>query len=425
MRSRILIALAVALPLSPAFAQQDRCKDILANGVWDYRLDVNDTRNVKAFLNWFGSTDAGSSASSKKQNFTTGGMYYGISGELGLSNDEQKNQEFFSKLEKLNTGYEQYDSTVINFVKTASPIIAKAWSDCMDGVAGLSASLKLTDNSKDIIVEMRYKPIDGKTNARVTLHTPEYVRCQMSGKNSSVSVTNSGLVVPCIRKTGDPGAITLASDTVIYPDHLLRFPAVTIRNLLQGKYANCDVFEDIKNGKDTLGPPEKLPNVGGDMGGGTPTPGPVALEAPPGYYLTNVAPHCEIREKPDACNFVHHGDPGDIQWTIPNRKAEIHPSTDGPRVTVWLSGTKQKIEVGVDRLKHPLPLLLYFGRSVSVEFPDRALDVKLYCSAKESQRIFSLSDLQKEGDQIYLKGIRKSPTGQIMEIGVLPFYLTE
>ena len=56
-----------------------------------------------------------------------------------------------------------------------------------------------------------------------------------------------------------------------------------------------------------------------------------------------------------------------------------------------------------------------------MEFSSNALDVKLYCNANGNQRIFSLSDIQAQGDQIYLRGVRHSSTGSIMDLAVLPF----
>jgi hypothetical protein len=83
---------------------------------------------------------------------------------------------------------------------------------------------------------------------------------------------------------------------------------------------------------------------------------------------------------------------------LPSRRAELHPSTDGGRATSSLTGTRQKIIVGVDRIKNRVQLILTYGKPISVEFPNNAL--KLYCNANGSQRILSLSDTQKEGDQI-------------------------
>jgi hypothetical protein len=423
MRLIFLGTLAVVALISPAMGQ-DRCRDILANGVWEYRADMSDTRLVRSFLNWYGSTESGGSSSNKRQSFTAGGAYGVYSGELGLSGDEQRNQEFFSKLEKLNTGYEQYDSRIVNFVKTASAVIVKAWTDCMAGAAGIGVSLTFTENPRDMFVDLRYRPINPGPNPSVTITAPSSVSCELP-RNHKISVPEAGVVVRCMRKVGEAGAITLASATVIFPDKTLRFPTAVIRQDLTGKsYATCDVFEDIKTGNDTLGEPETLPNSGDDMGGGKPSTS-VALEAPIGYHLTNVKAHCTPLDKPDACRFVRAGDNSDIQWTIPNRKAELHPTTDGPRVTVFLSGTKQKVIEGMERRKHPASLPLTYGKNFSVEFPTSAADVKLYCNASGAQRIYSLSAIQQEGDQIYLRAVRQTSTGKIMDMAVLPFEFTQ
>jgi len=208
---------------------------------------------------------------------------------------------------------------------------------------------------------------------------------------------------------------------VVFPDRTLSIQAAVIRADLTGKpYASCDVFEDINTGSVTLDKPEDLLPSSKDIGGGTRGTS-LSLQVPLGYQLTNVLAHCSKLEGDNPCMFVRNGDTQNIQWTIPKRRAELHPTTDSQRVTVWLSGTKQKEIVATNRVKHPRGLTLVYGRRFSVEFPGTAADVKLYCNAGGNQRIFSLSDLEKEGDQIYLKGVRNSATGKVMDLGVQPF----
>jgi hypothetical protein len=54
-----IVLLVVGLLLQPASAfAQDNCKEILTSGIWDYSLNIDDTHNVRAFLNWYGSTQS-------------------------------------------------------------------------------------------------------------------------------------------------------------------------------------------------------------------------------------------------------------------------------------------------------------------------------------------------------------------------------
>jgi hypothetical protein len=355
--------------------------------------------------------------------FNAGGVYGELSAELGFSNDEQKKQQFFSQLQKLNVGYDQYDSTVVDFVKRASDVVVKAWSDCMASTtAGVHASLKFTGDPHDLLLQLKYQPINEKApTANVRIDAPANVTCSLPSHNAAVSVSVVGSTVRCTRTKGTPGAIVLTSDTTIFPDSTLQFPAAFIYTDRTGKsYATCDTIEEVKNGKNALGEAERLPDSSDDIGGGKSSTS-LALEAPVGYQLTNVAPHCQRLDCNNPCAFVRGNDPGNVQWTIPNRRAETHPSTNSCRVTVWLSGTKQKVVVGIDRVKNPIGLTLNYGKSFSVEFPSNALDAKLYCNASGNQRIFSLSDVQTQGDQIYLRAVRPSSTGQIMDLAVLPF----
>jgi hypothetical protein len=421
----IVFGLMFLLSIASSALAEDRCKDVLANGVWEYHLGISDTHNVSAFLNWYGSTNSGRSGETKKQSLTGGVVYDGVPVSIGLSNDQQQNNEFFSKLEKLNAGYDQYDSTVVNFVKSASAVIVKAWSDCMsvsEG-GGVRVSLKFTENPRDLILDLRFRPIDNNTRqARISLDLPAFIKCAVPGGGRNLTIGNVGTIVRCTRANGDPGAILINSDTQVLPEKTLRFFAALIRDVLTGKpYARCDVFEDVRNGQDTLGEPEQV-LTGDDFGGGGIQSRHLALEVPIGFRLANVVPHCVSLDQ-DACRFVRTFEPQNVQWTIPGRRAEFDPSTDGGRATISVTGTKQQVISGTQRIKHPLPLALAYGRNFSVEFPTSATDVKLYCNATGSQRIFSMSDLQKEGDQIYLRAVRNSSTGRIMDLAVAPFDL--
>jgi hypothetical protein len=142
MKSAWLVFAPLAMLFATNARAQDRCNDVLANGVWQYDINETDIQNVSAFLNWYKSANSGSSSVSKKQTLDSGIVYDGAPIKLGLSNDQNQNNQFFAELDTLNSGYQRYDSHVVNFVKTASPVIIKAWSDCMsENAAGVQASL--------------------------------------------------------------------------------------------------------------------------------------------------------------------------------------------------------------------------------------------------------------------------------------------
>jgi hypothetical protein len=416
MRVLWTVGLLLLAAVTSAMAAEDRCKDILANGVWEYRLNDTDTHNVSAFLNWYGASASGQSGSSKRQSLTGSAIYEGAPVSLGLSNDQQTNEKFLSTVESLGTGYAQYDSRVIDFVKTASAVITKAWADCMaSDVGGVHASIVYTGEAREFVVNLRYKAINNSVNAaRVGLSPPSSVKCSQT----SVSVKVAGEVVRCTRSSEQAGAVLLSSDTVVYPEKTLRVAGVKF-DRSGSPYATCTVVQELKNGQDSYINAEPLVS-GNDMGGGTPSTS-LVLEVPQGYRLSNVQPHCVKLNGDNPCAFVRNWE---ITWAVPGRKAEAHPTTDSDRVTVSLTGTKETIVIGTAPQANPVPLRLAYGRNFSVEFPRLAVDVKMYCDAQGDQRIFSLSDIERKGDQIYVKGQRESPTGRIVDMAVRTYAVT-
>src|SRR5688572_14636411 len=95
----LTLSLILLAGISSSALAENSCKDVLANGVWEHRLGASDTHNVSAFLNWYGSTNSGKSGETKKQSLTGGVVYGGVPVSIGLTNDREKNDEFFSKIE--------------------------------------------------------------------------------------------------------------------------------------------------------------------------------------------------------------------------------------------------------------------------------------------------------------------------------------
>ncbi|NOJ46069.1 hypothetical protein [Bradyrhizobium archetypum] len=418
-RMGFLAAALVTVSAATAQAEDDRCKNILANGIWEYSFGQSDVQNVSAFLNWYKSTNSGSNSLSKKQTLDSGIVYDGAPVKLGLSNDRQQNDQFFSQLDTLNSGYKQYDSSVINFVKTASPVIAKAWADCMNAQGGgIHASLKFTGDPRDLLLSLAFQPIDQTQKAKVTLGAGQGLQCKV-GNDQTVSVpSNVTTVVRCTRSNGSAGTILLTSKTKIIPDNSLPYSA--IRFPLSGPYGTCAVVEEIKNGQDTLGPPESISTGGTDISGGGPKSALLHLEAPDGYKLGNVQKHCQKNAGDNPCAFVIPTAEAPWSWTIQDKSMDWNPSNNSDSATVWVTGSKAKIIAGFERRSNGSVALAY-GKAFSVEFPNVALDVKLLCQADGSSRIYSLSDMATKGEQVYLSGIRQNSTGRIYDLVVAPY----
>lgn len=409
------LAAVVTFYTNVAQAEEDRCKDVLANGVWEYSFNESDAHNVSAFLNWYKSASSSSATSSKKQSLEGGIVYDGAPVKLGLSNDQQQNEQFFSKVDALNSGYEQYDTSLVQFVKSASPVIAKAWSDCMSAQgAGINASLKFTGNPKDLLLNLAFRPIDQTKKATLRIDAPKGLRC---GKPTISILSNVSTVVRCTRGDGAAGAILLSSAIRVVPDNSL--PYSRVRFPRSGPYGTCAVTEEIRNGKDTAVSPETV-STGADISGGGPQSVALHLEVPDGYLLGDVQEHCTKNAGDRPCAFVIPQPVNNPPFTIAGRSVDWAPSNNSDSVTVSITGSKSKVMPGFDR-KPNGSIKLSYGKSFSVEFPNTALDVKLQCDADGNSRIYSMSDVEAKGEQIYLKGIRQTATGRVFDLAVAPY----
>jgi hypothetical protein len=389
----------------------DRCNDVLANGVWQYDVNETDVHNVSAFLNWYHS---GLSSVSKNKTFI---VYDGDPITLGLSNDQNHNNQFFAELDTLNSGYQQYDSHIVTFVKTASSVIIKAWSDCMsENAAGIQASLKFTGDPHDILLNLTFHPLSLTPRAVVNVEVSRGAHCG-EPNNQTVSVSSAvTTIVRCTRTNDNAGTIILTSSTKVVPDNSL--PYGSTRFPLSGPYGSCAVVEELANGNDTYGPPEPISTEGVDIGGGGPRSTRLTLDATAGYKLTNPVKHCASNTNP--CAFVVPLAEAPVTWSIPDRAVNWSPSNNSDSVTVWITGTKSKIIPGFNRVPNGT-INLSYGKAFSVEFPNTALDVTLTCKANGTSRIYSLSDVSTHGEQVYLKDIRQGNTGKLYDLAVAPY----
>ena len=152
-RSVACAILLLFVPLAKFAQAQDRCGEILKFGVFDYSGTSSDSANANAFVNWLSSskqTHSGSSGS-------THGNYMVevFKGDLSAATEQAMSESAAS--------YQRGDSGQItrlaSFAKTPSPVIAKAWKDCMDSASfGLRVTQRVTSNPKLFYVVFQFRP---------------------------------------------------------------------------------------------------------------------------------------------------------------------------------------------------------------------------------------------------------------------------
>ena len=127
----------VAIEPTSVFAQ-DRCKDILANGMFDISTTNNDEDAASAFSNYARQT----SLRNTKQNT---GFKLDFIDEYGKQGGNYTNDNYQKDMNDV-LSYTKNDSSrtvkVASYARKASKIIADAWLACMYGGYGLHVSIK-------------------------------------------------------------------------------------------------------------------------------------------------------------------------------------------------------------------------------------------------------------------------------------------
>jgi hypothetical protein len=174
----VVVFLMVAV-LRVETAAQDRCKEILSDGVWQYQSSTNSTQQTASFLNWFCSKTYSSYNQARDAGLSIGIPVDGLPLEIGGKYRDSQWSEYRNEMCRLDSGQYAYSSQFSVFARQASEAIVKAWEACINRT-GTQAWIATTDDPNAFALQIR---------RRVDIGTPKFTVNQISVTSGRLQCT--------------------------------------------------------------------------------------------------------------------------------------------------------------------------------------------------------------------------------------------
>lgn len=199
------LALAVtSVFATSAAAQEDRCSDILRDGVFDFTQVTNDRDYLRAW-NIYSRTTSLSDASRRSGTSASGSD--GLRSGGFATSDEEARRQFNESITR-NQGSESELSRMAQIARIASGAITRAWAECMRG-PGLTLSIRRSFDTNQFWIVAQYVSADAnRPIARVAV-VPD--TSSLSCQPDAVNVAATEVAISCRRAQNE--AVSLHVDT--------------------------------------------------------------------------------------------------------------------------------------------------------------------------------------------------------------------
>jgi hypothetical protein len=222
-------ALATVLGAIGVFASTtagvaDQCDAILRSGTWDFSSTSSSSYQTSSFLNWMCSQSFQSFAEMKDTAVKIGIPVNGIPLEIGGANAESSWSEYYRATCEVHAGQFKNTSNFANYVRSASEVIANAWSSCVNR-PGLYARLTYVDRPVDFTVTLSFKGVKGTDQAKIgpVVYSPrDGVMCS-PGKpveNGLTLDSDNDFTFLCSRPQEQAVTLVFNADQRVYPSTL-------------------------------------------------------------------------------------------------------------------------------------------------------------------------------------------------------------
>ncbi len=220
-----VVAFLLMLAAAPSGAQ-DRCRDILAAGVYEFTSTNLDEREVKSWSDWFAARYSDRSGSAESQRQTLSATYGAWGGDYNSDRAKNQYRDLTHSTEEYRAGFTERQKAVRAASQTISQAVVSEWSRCMQQV-GFHASYSLTAVPQDYMIRFRYQPqIVGTPTPpiSVTLEPSNNITC----RTQALTIAETGDWTICSRSDDRPGYVAIRAPAVRSGTFVDRFdfPAV-------------------------------------------------------------------------------------------------------------------------------------------------------------------------------------------------------
>lgn len=169
-------------------AENDPCKAVLEQGIFNSSTIVAGTQSQTAFENWLCTTEFSTYEELRKNGVGLGAIVYGVPVSANWSMDNATRNTWKSSHCQQSMGTSQYAARYEEVVKFVAPEIMKAWTECIRIVYSTTPGLKCYVTAPDTstaIYSIKYVPVDEQDTALPVV--------QSSSVTGATPVDTSGL----------------------------------------------------------------------------------------------------------------------------------------------------------------------------------------------------------------------------------------
>jgi len=141
----------------------DECKDILSNGIWEYKSTQNINEQTSSFLTWFCSKTFKSEKEAHDAKASIGIPIEDLPIQLSGGYKKENWSDYRNEMCSLSAGSYKHLDEFKSFAKTASESITNAWEKCMS-CSALSGWLANTQDPNTFSLNVKYRAAIGSSN---------------------------------------------------------------------------------------------------------------------------------------------------------------------------------------------------------------------------------------------------------------------
>lgn len=182
---------------SVVYAEEDRCGDVLRDGVFD-RTAIQDRRAFAfQWLNLYRQTTISNESQS------SGTRYYYQQGNRSddASQSENSTRQYLNQIASQNSGAISENREYIQYLTRANSALLEAWSDCMKG-PGLNIGVRRSANPNEFWLVFQYNSSDERNSStNVTIETNQRELVCRGAQRITLRVGRAQVPINCRRTT--------------------------------------------------------------------------------------------------------------------------------------------------------------------------------------------------------------------------------
>lgn len=195
LRLSLQLACGLAMMASVAAgAEEDKCKAVLASGIWDIQSSSATSPFQRSFANWFCSQDFSSETDFKDRGASIGLPVEGVPLEFAGYNREKNWKSYYKSACTQPADFISQLKSSKYFTKLADSDVVNAWKDCVEDGGGKSTGLRMAvynDEAANLFrIDLSYKSSQSAPTESAVVKKLSVIQIDASGARGNLSCSS-------------------------------------------------------------------------------------------------------------------------------------------------------------------------------------------------------------------------------------------